>query len=134
MGKHTPIGRVGAAILVVTVLGLGANAGAAPRGYFVCPVLVFFASCPPIDDAPGEATTDPGPPPLASAAPPDGGHLPIESLWAEPRSAIETGSQVYVPPRPVREFLEVPTAERARAYLAWNQARLRAIAQATELP
>jgi thiol-disulfide isomerase/thioredoxin len=40
---------------------------------------------------------------------------------------------MYVPPKPVREFLEAPTAERARAYLAWNQARLRAIAQATEV-
>jgi thiol-disulfide isomerase/thioredoxin len=40
---------------------------------------------------------------------------------------------MYVPPKAVREFLEAPTAERARAYLAWNQARLRAIAQATEV-
>jgi thiol-disulfide isomerase/thioredoxin len=40
---------------------------------------------------------------------------------------------MYVPPTPVREFLEAPTPERARAYLAWNQARLRAIAQATEV-
>jgi thiol-disulfide isomerase/thioredoxin len=38
-----------------------------------------------------------------------------------------------VPPRPVREFLELPTEERARAYLAWNQQRLDAIARATEV-
>ena len=131
MREHAPIGRVSAAILVVTLLGLGANTGAAPRGYFGCPVLVFFAPCPTIDDAPSEATTDPGPPLLSPAAPTDGGHLPIESLWAEPRSAIETDGPTYVPPKPVREFLEAPTPEGARAYLAWNQGRLRAIAQAT---
>jgi thiol-disulfide isomerase/thioredoxin len=62
----------------------------------------------------------------------EAGASPVESLWAEPRTAIEAGGQVYVPPRPVREFLEAPTAERARAYLAWNQERLRAIARAAE--
>jgi thiol-disulfide isomerase/thioredoxin len=33
----------------------------------------------------------------------------------------------------VREFLDAPTEERARAYLAWNQQRLDAIARATEV-
>ena len=64
---------------------------------------------------------------------PDPQTPPVESIWAEPGRASDGGASVYVPPRPVREFLEAPTAERARAYLAWNQQRLDAIARATEV-
>ena len=64
---------------------------------------------------------------------PDPQTPPVESIWAEPGRASDGGASVYVPPTPVREFLEAPTAERARAYLAWNQQRLDAIARATEV-
>ena len=48
---------------------------------------------------------------------PDPQTPPVESIWVEPGRASDGGASVYVPPRPVREFLEVPTEERARAYL-----------------
>jgi thiol-disulfide isomerase/thioredoxin len=122
----------GIAILIIATLTLGANAGAGPRGYFPCPVIVFFAPCPAVELA-GEPTIT-GSERLApsAAASAEAGASPVESLWAEPRAGTEASGQVYVPPGPVREFLEAPTPERARAYLAWNQARLRAIAQAAE--
>jgi thiol-disulfide isomerase/thioredoxin len=120
------------AILVVAALTLSANAGGGPRDYFPCPVIVFFAPCPAVELAGEPAIT--GSERLAppAAAPVEAGASPVESLWAEPRTAIEACGPVYVPPRPVREFLEAPTAERARAYLAWNRERLRAIARAAE--
>ena len=72
-------------------------------------------------------------PPLSSTGPTEVGPPPVASPWAEPRAGTEAGGQMYVPPRPVREFLETPTPERARAYLAWNRERLRAIAQAADV-
>jgi thiol-disulfide isomerase/thioredoxin len=40
---------------------------------------------------------------------------------------------VYLPPRPVRDFLEKPTPENARAYLAWNLARMRQMDEAVSV-
>jgi thiol-disulfide isomerase/thioredoxin len=110
-------------ILLAAASGPTVTAGAGTRGYFACPVLVFFGACPVLEDE-REAER----PPRAS----DAGPFPVESPWAEPRPGIEGGRSVYVPPTPVREFLEAPTPERARAYLAWNQERLRAIERAAE--
>lgn len=53
------------------------------------------------------------------------------SIWAEPVQGPDGRMQVYVPPKPVREFLEEPTPERAAAYIQWNQQRLTAIERAT---
>jgi thiol-disulfide isomerase/thioredoxin len=120
-------------ILLAAVVGPALNARAGTRGYFACPVLVFFGTCPILEDARDEAATGPERPPRSSAGQTGAGPPPVESPWAEPRSGIEAGGQVYVPPRPVREFLEAPTPERARAYLTWNQERLRAIGRAAEV-
>src|SRR5207249_2662870 len=57
----------------------------------------------------------------------------VESIWAEPGRGLDGRGAVYVPPKPVQAFLDAPTAERARAYLAWNQQRLDAIARAAEV-
>jgi thiol-disulfide isomerase/thioredoxin len=120
-------------VVIVTALGLGPSPGAGTPGYFPCPVILFFAPCLTAEPM-GEPGTRGGEQ-LAPSVAAAGKAVPphIESLWAEPSSGPQAAGPMYVPPKPVREFLEAPTAERARAYLAWNQARLRAIAQATEV-
>jgi thiol-disulfide isomerase/thioredoxin len=50
----------------------------------------------------------------------------VDSLWAEPLGS----GQTYLPPRVVRDLLEDPTPERARAYLRWNERRLGAVRRA----
>jgi thiol-disulfide isomerase/thioredoxin len=132
MREHAPIAMVVAALHVLTALVLSTLANAGPLGYFSCAVLIFFGPCPAIEDAPEESSVGPTRPPLSVARPTDSGPPRAESLWAEPRAATEAGGRMYVPPRPVREFLESPTPDRARAYLAWNQERLRAIGRAVE--
>jgi thiol-disulfide isomerase/thioredoxin len=119
-------------VVIVTALALGPSPGAGTPGYFPCPVILFFAPCLTVERV-GElmtAGTEQLARPVLAPREIDSSH--IESLWAEPSSGSQAAGPVYVPPRPVREFLEAPTAERARAYLAWNQARLRAIARAAE--
>lgn len=117
MRKPAPTAVVVAALLVVAVLALAANAGAGPRGYFACTVLLFFAPCSAIEDAPEDASPVPARSSRSGAAPTEAAPSWVESLWAEPRSRGEAGGQIYVPPGPVREFLEAPTPDRARAYL-----------------
>jgi thiol-disulfide isomerase/thioredoxin len=133
MRERRQVAVAGAAWLVVSALALGTTAGAGPRGYFPCPVLVFFDPCPALEDVPADILAAPAWPPRSGAVSTEAAAPGVESLWAEPRSGAEAGGPAYVPPRPVREFLEAPTPDRARAYLAWNEARLQAIAQATEV-
>ena len=133
--------RLAGAVLGALLLGLLvvplANAGAGTPGYFTCLVIRFFEPCPDVEERgasvePERIAREPawlterrrGPDPQTP---------PVESIWAEPGRASDGGASVYVPPRPVREFLDAPTEERARAYLAWNQQRLDAIARATEV-
>jgi thiol-disulfide isomerase/thioredoxin len=120
-------------VVIVTVLALGPSLGAGTPGYFPCPVILFFAPCLTVERG-GEPVTA-GSEQIARPmlAPGEVDSSRTESLWAEPSSGPQAAGPMYVPPKAVREFLEAPTAERARAYLAWNQARLRAIAQATEV-
>ena len=57
-----------------------------------------------------------------SMKPADRKNVPITaSLWAE---------RGYLPPSVVEEFLDDPTEEKARKYLAWQRARLERIAMA----
>jgi thiol-disulfide isomerase/thioredoxin len=112
--------------------------------FFACVELVFFGSCPNavrgsgqppmaqpyIKEAPdgvGTAQTTVSPP--SSATPP---HLE-ESLWAEPVRGPDGQIRVYLPPRAVRDFLDKPTPENAREYLAWNQARMRQLDEAVNV-
>ena len=127
---------LGALLLALLVVPL-ASAGAGTPGYFTCMVIRFFEPCPDVEERgasvePERIAREPawlterrrGPDPQTT---------PVESIWAEPGRASDGGASVYVPPGPVREFLDAPTEERARAYLAWNQQRLDAIARATEV-
>jgi thiol-disulfide isomerase/thioredoxin len=112
--------------------------------FFACAELVFFGSCPNavrgsgqppmaqphIKEAPdgvGTAQTTVSPP--SSARPP---HLE-ESMWAEPVRGSDGQLRVYLPPRAVRDFLDKPTPENAREYLAWNQARMRQLDEAVNV-
>jgi len=129
--------RIALAVIVAVLLaGPDPALDAGPRGYFSCALIVFFEPCP--GASPDETDGSAAP---ADAAPSEGAPGAVsaivrsapESLWAEPRAAGEGPASSYIPPRPVREFLEAPTPERAEAYLRWNQQRLQAIARAAEM-
>jgi thiol-disulfide isomerase/thioredoxin len=108
--------------------------------FFSCEELAFFGACPfPVTLAPSGPPPDGRSAPVTSAAPPFAapaeGSIPfapsgpptaVDSLWTEPLGS----DQAYLPPRVVREFLEDPTPERARAYLRWNERRLGAVRRA----
>jgi hypothetical protein len=115
-----------ALLLALLVVPL-ASAGAGTPGYFTCMVIRFFEPCPDVEER--GASVEPE---RIAREPawlterrrgPDRQTPPIESVWAEPDRASDGGASVYVPPRPVREFLEVPT-ESVSGVLPWNQQRL----------
>jgi hypothetical protein len=114
-----------------------ASVGAATPGYFACQVIRFFEPCPDVEERGANVSSERIARELVwlteRGRGPDPPTTPVESIWAEPGRASDGGASVYVPPGPVREFLDAPTEERARAYLAWNQQRLDAIARATEV-
>lgn len=43
-----------------------------------------------------------------------------ENVWAQPIRTPDGSWMIYVPPKQVLDFLETPTEETARAYLAWK--------------
>ena len=112
---------VGAVILAVPV-----GAAAQLAEFFRCPVIAYFGSCPDRATAQG--------PPVAARAPGASGAATKpsveEQLWAEPVTGADGQARVYVPPRAVREFLDNPTAENARAYLQWNRERISRVERA----
>lgn len=130
--------RVTIALSLVGLVGGGSRALAAePAGFFVCPEIVFFGPCsttaPPaparLAGTAGARTAEPA----QNAAPQRPSTTPPaveESLWAEPVRGPDGQLRVYLPPKPVRDVLEKPTPETARAYLAWNQARMRQMDEA----
>ena len=108
-------------------------------GFFACPEIVFFEPCsktppparaqPYIKDAPDKAE----PAQKAVPQPPSAKPQVEESMWAEPVRGPDGQLRVYLPPKPVQDFLEKPTPENARAYLAWNQARIRQMDEAVNV-
>jgi hypothetical protein len=56
-----------------------------------------------------------------------------ESIWAEPIRLPDGRTTIYVPPPAVLGFLEDPTRETARAYLAWQEERAKKLKAAMEL-
>jgi thiol-disulfide isomerase/thioredoxin len=73
----------------------------------------------------GDAKEDPP----KTAQVPAGG----ETIWAEPIRMPDGRMSVYVPPKPVLDFLDSPNEESGRAYLAWQKARMEKIARASEI-
>ena len=57
----------------------------------------------------------------------------IISEWAEPIISPSGRISVYVPPKEVRDFLDKPDSENARAYLQWNLKRIKKFILAQEL-
>src|SRR3989338_11336354 len=57
----------------------------------------------------------------------------IVDEWAEPVISPSGKVSIYVPPQEVRDFLEKPGPENAKAYLEWNSRRIKKFILAQEL-
>ncbi len=57
----------------------------------------------------------------------------IQEEWAEPVVSPSGKVTIYVPPKEVRDFLDKPDPENARAYLEWNLKRIKKFILAQEL-
>lgn len=57
----------------------------------------------------------------------------ITDEWSEPIISPSGRVSIYVPPIEVRDFLEQPNPENARAYLTWNLKRIKKFILAQEL-
>ena len=57
----------------------------------------------------------------------------VESQWAEPIVEPSGKVTIYVPPREVRDFLDKPDSENAKAYLNWNMNRIKKFIIAQQL-
>ena len=57
----------------------------------------------------------------------------IQDEWAEPIISSSGKVSVYVPPKEVRDFLEKPDPQNAKAYLEWNLKRIQRFILAQEL-
>lgn len=57
----------------------------------------------------------------------------IVDEWAEPIISSSGRVSIYVPPKEVRDFLEKPDPENAKAYLTWNVKRIKKFILAQEL-
>jgi len=57
----------------------------------------------------------------------------IVDEWAEPIISPSGKVSIYVPPKEVRDFLEKPDPENAKAYLAWNLKRIKKFVLAQDL-
>ena len=57
----------------------------------------------------------------------------IQDEWAEPIISPSGKVTIYVPPKEVRDFLDKPDPENARAYLQWNLKRIKKFILAQEL-
>lgn len=57
----------------------------------------------------------------------------VQEEWAEPVISPSGKVTIYVPPKEVRDFLDKPDPENARAYLQWNLKRIKKFILAQEL-
>lgn len=57
----------------------------------------------------------------------------IQEEWAEPIISPSGKVTIYVPPKEVRDFLDNPKPENAKAYLQWNLRRIKKFILAQEL-
>ncbi len=104
-------------------LALWTSPAAAQTLFFpdACAEIVFFAPCPSRPASwPNAAEPARPTPPSERAQKPS----PEDSVFAEPQVAADGTVRVYLPPKPVRDFLEHPTPGHARAYRQWNAERL----------
>ncbi|QAT16696.1 hypothetical protein BU251_02590 [Candidatus Velamenicoccus archaeovorus] len=57
----------------------------------------------------------------------------VENEWAEPVISPSGKMTIYLPPKEVRDFLDKPDPENAKAYLEWNLNRIRKFIRAQEM-
>ena len=57
----------------------------------------------------------------------------ITDEWAEPIISPSGKVSIYVPPKEVKDFLDKPDPENAKAYLGWNLKRIKKLILAQEL-
>lgn len=57
----------------------------------------------------------------------------IQEEWAEPVISPSGKVSIYVPPKEVRDFLDKPDPENAKAYLQWNIKRIKKFILAQEI-
>jgi hypothetical protein len=53
-----------------------------------------------------------------------------ETVWAQPVRTPDGAWMLYVPPKPILDFLENPTEETAKAYMAWKSDQAQKIGRA----
>lgn len=110
---------------LVVALALWASPATGQMRFFpsACPDIVFFAPCPArLASSPDAAEPAPATPAPPTAHAQEPGRQ--ESVFAEPQVGPDGKLRVYLPPKPVRDFLEHPTPENALAYRQWNVERL----------
>lgn len=56
-----------------------------------------------------------------------------ETIWAQPVRTPDGNWMLYVPPKPILDFLENPTEETGRAYLAWKSEQAEKLSRAMKL-
>jgi hypothetical protein len=56
-----------------------------------------------------------------------------ETIWAEPTRLPDGRYAIYVPPKPVLDFLEDPTPDNLKGYLAWKKERAEKLRRALHL-
>lgn len=119
--------------LVLASPGLGAAQETAPdppKGSNPKEVLGRYFSAP-VDF--WKAGTSLKPPPQFLPATPETAPTRVairESVWAQPIRTLDGNWMIYVPPKQVLDFLETPSKESARAYLAWKAEQTEKLRQA----
>jgi hypothetical protein len=120
-GRISTAGRRGSLGSLLLLLALaGGSVAQARLGFFACGEVRFFGTACPPPPAPPET-----PPPTAEAAPPE--ETPPPERLFTPETVAPT-----TPPLVLR-LLQEPTEEHARAFLAWQQARLQRILEVQAL-
>lgn len=56
-----------------------------------------------------------------------------ESIWAEPTKLPDGRTSIYLPPKAVLQFLDSPSRETAKEYLAWQGERMKRLKAAMEI-
>jgi hypothetical protein len=56
-----------------------------------------------------------------------------ESIWAEPTKLADGRTSLYVPPKAVLQFLDDPSKETAKEYVAWQEERMKRLKAAMEI-
>jgi hypothetical protein len=88
----------------------------------------------PIDFWGTGAAADPGKPPPGQGLELGPGRIILrETVWAQPIRTPDGNWMLYVPPKPILDFLENPTEETGKAYLAWKSEQAEKLGRAMSL-